>query len=103
MQQIAEIVVVGPSWRAASQHSAPHPPSPSRCGGITVNELPAIVIMKRIVTSRLNIEVNQLIYNRPLCVVSIKDRYAGSSDWWLRLFCLVGVLTIRYHSISSQM
>jgi len=78
MQQMAEIVAVGPPWRAAAQHSAPHPPSPSRCGGITANELPTIVIMKMVVTSRLNIGANRSIYSRPSSVVSIKGGYAGN-------------------------
>ncbi len=55
MQQMPEMVAAGPFWRAASQQSAPHPPSPSRCGGIAANELPANVTKKRIVTSRLTI------------------------------------------------
>ena len=55
MQQMAEIVAVGPFERAAAQHSSPHPPSPSRCGGITDRELQAIATRKMIVTSRLNI------------------------------------------------
>jgi hypothetical protein len=62
MQQIVEIVAAGPSWRVASQQSAPHPPSPLRCGGIAANELPIIVVMRRDVTSHLNIgENNQFI------------------------------------------
>ena len=55
MQQMPEMVATGPSWRAASQHSAPHPPSPSRCGGSAANELPMTETMKRIVISRLTI------------------------------------------------
>jgi hypothetical protein len=55
MQQMAEIVAVGPCWRAAAQHSIPHPPSPSWCGGITDSELQAIATRKRIVISLLNI------------------------------------------------
>ena len=73
MQQMVEIVAEGALWRAASQHSAPHPPSPSRCGGITANELPIIVTMKRDVTSHLNIEINQSIYIRPFSIMSTKE------------------------------
>ena len=75
MQQMAEIVAVGPFERAAAQHSAPHPPSPSLCGGITDNELQPIAIMKMVVTSRLNIRVDRAIYSRLPRVMSIKGRY----------------------------
>jgi hypothetical protein len=76
MQQMVEIVAEDPSWRAVSQHSAPHPPSPSRCGGITANELLIIMTMKRDVPSHLNIGINQSIYIRPFSIMSTKDRYS---------------------------
>jgi hypothetical protein len=72
MQQMAEIAAAGPSWRAARQQSAPHPPSPSRCGGMTASEFPATAMIKRIVNNRFNIGTNRSIYIRCSIVVSIK-------------------------------
>ena len=63
MQQTPEMVATGPSWCAASQHSAPHPPSPLRCGGRAASELPTTAIKKRIVRSLLTIRDNLTIYS----------------------------------------